>query len=180
MFEPNDLLEAAKSRFGDSILQNRVAPTGDSSDKEAELIKIAHSVYSRVRASLQANIGWPVPGKWPLGSLDYDGSTDISGQNFSDRWPDDLIQHALELFDWRTYAGAEAPPTEKRKLAELAEKYFQGLSDGTIGLGVGTDTDTGPPDPIAARDRQGRSLLADGSPDRRTLMDDFIGGGWDY
>jgi hypothetical protein len=179
-FSPQDLVIEAKSLYGETTLRNRVypdAPTPPDADKE--LLRIARTVVSRVAAAAESSVGWPLPGTWPEGSLNV-AAVDISGTPYSQIWPDDLLQRALELFNFRTYSGMEGDfPQKVGDEGKAAEQFFMSLAKGAIGLGLGVDTDTATPEPMAARDRQGRNLLGDGAADNERILDTMHGPGWD-
>lgn len=179
-FAASDLVTAATARFGSAVLRQRVAPGGDNTAKDLELTKIAQSVIGAVQAAAQAQDQWPLPGQWPAGSVSpVDGSTDVSGVPYRAVWPYNLIDQAMRLFDFRSYSG-EVIPTEKIKVGQMAELFFLNVSKGLTGLGLGVSTDVSSPAPEAARDRQGRSLLNDGSSNGDRLAADFMTGvGWD-
>jgi hypothetical protein len=178
MFGAAELFAAAQKRYDTLVLRQRVPGASDAA-KDLELVKIARGVVRRVEAAAQKSVGWPLPGVWPTGSTDpADNTTDISGAAYADHWPEDLLQHALELFDFRCYAGFEAPPTEKRKLSEAAEKYFQLVQDGAMPLGLAVDTESGGSVPFATRNRDGSSNLPE-VPDMDNVLDTFRAG-WDY
>jgi len=183
MFAASDLVDIAKERFGESVLRERmrgasgVDQNAIDAAADLELTKIATSVISRVQAAC-VQVGWPLPGSWPAGSVDYDGSTDISGTLYADRWPDNLLQVALDLFQWRTLSGNEGISDAMRQVGKAAEAFFVGVQSGAISLGIGGKTDTATPEPVAARDRCGKSLVA-GVPDRTNVLDTFRGFGWD-
>jgi hypothetical protein len=180
-FSAEDLLYAAKQRFGEEILRARVAPQGSEGDKETELLKIARSVVARVQGAAEQADSWPLPGRWPVDSVSpIDGTTDISDVPFQYVWPDDLMQRALDLFDWRTYQGLEVIPQSKVSAGKEAEKYFFNVSRGIEALAVGGPGEPSSGRPLVSRDRQGRTLIADGSYDRLNVLDSFRFHGWDW
>lgn len=180
-FSAQHLLTTAYLRFGPKVLQSRVSPTGSQTDKELELLKIAQSVISRVQGAAEQADSWPLPGAWPEGSVSpIDGHTDIAGEPFTDIWPADLLQRALELFDYRTYAGLEAVPATKSSIGKGAEKYFFDIARGVEALTVGGAGEPTSGTPLSSRDRAGNDLLGDGAQNRKPLLDTFHGGGWDY
>lgn len=180
-FSAQRLLEFAYARFGEEALQQRVAAGKEQSAKEMELLKIARSVISRVQGAAEQADSWPLPGDWPMDSVSpIDGETDISGIPFADMWPADLLQRALELFDWRTYQGLEVIPQAKVTMGKAAETYFFNVARGIEALTVGGLGEPTSGAPLASRDRSGAALLNDGSRDRRNVLDTFVGGAWDW
>jgi hypothetical protein len=178
-FSASDLVTAAKARFGEATLRARIrGAAGDTVAADFELVRIANGVIARaIDAAVQ--IGWPLPGVWPPGSLDDDGTTDISGVPYSQIWPKNLLQHALDLFNWRTLSGLEGASDNQRKTGAAAEHFFEQVEMGATSIGVGGPTDTATPEPLAARDRCGRTNLLDGSQDKANVLDTFRGFGWD-
>jgi len=168
----------AKARFGEAILRTRMRGAGGDPDAaDLELVKIANGVISRVQDAA-ASVGWPLPGVWPAGSVDDDGTTDLSGVAYKDVWPKNLLQNALDLFNWRTLSGQEGASDNQRKTGQAAEKWFTAVEMGGASIGVGGATDTATPAPISARDRCGKSLVA-GVPDQENVLGAFRGFGWD-
>src|ERR1700739_1119741 len=99
-FTAADLLTRAQERYRISVLRARMrGAEGDQTAADAELLRIATAVYSRVSSACMVFVGWPLPGQWPAGSLD-DGGNDISGKNYSEVWPFDLLENALQLFNY--------------------------------------------------------------------------------
>lgn len=181
MFSPADLLAAAEARFGQAVLRQRVAPGGTASVKELELAKIARGVIARVQGAAEQADSWPLPGVWPPGSVSpADGTTSIAGQAYADIWPDDLMQRALDLFDYRAYGGLEAVPASKVTMGKAAEQYFFNVARGVEALTVGGSGEPTSAHPTASRDRMGNSLVADTSMPRKNVLDTFIGPGWDF
>jgi hypothetical protein len=179
MFSAADLIAAAEARFGAAALRLRVNGANDA-EKDLELAKVAGSVISRVQAAAQVAGSWPLTGTWPAGSVDpADGTTDISGTPYSDIWPPDLLQRALDLFDWRTYSTLEVVPDSKVTLGKQAEQYFLNVARGVDSLGIGAPADRAPSVPLSTRARDGSTLMGDGSADRRNVLDEFRGPGWD-
>lgn len=181
-------LDAAKKRYGTDALRRRVrgAQQTEGSTNAAladvELLKIAASVIGRVQAAARASVGWPLQGTWPAGSLDETltpPANDIGGVAYSDRWPTELLQRALELFNWRTQAQLEQVSDHAMQIGRTAEKYFDQVESGGISLNLGIDTDVGDPEPLAARDRSG-AALRDGYTDRSNVLESLEGYGWDY
>lgn len=168
-FSAEDLLEFAKSRYGEDVLRRRMLGAGgDVGNADEELLEIAQGVVDRVRIAAQQSVGWPFPGKDP--------DTDVAYRKV---WPKNLFQRTLELFNWRTLDGQESISTDQRKIGEAAEAYFSGLASGSGSWGIFGSTDAGSPAPIAARNRDGSSNLGS-VPDRRNLLDDLRGAGWDF
>jgi hypothetical protein len=177
----SDLLAAAIARFGQSPLEQRVAPGASGAAKEIQLTMIAQSAISAIQGALQASSGWPIQGTWPAGSVSpLDGTTDVGGELYQDVWPADLVEQALQLFDFRTYAGLEIIPAEKLKIGTMAAKYLVDLARGAVGISTGTTTDISVAVPIAARGRDGTNQLADGGADMPRVLDNFDGRGWDW
>ena len=145
---------------------------------DVQLLQIAMSVLSRARAALQKSDRWPIQGTWPSGSTDASG-TDISNQPYTDIWPPNLHENALELFNWRTLSGSDQASSQQQRVGAAAEKYFEAIDSGDMPLGVGSDLDVGPPLSFAARNRDGSSNVPS-VPDKQTAMDSLIGGWWDY
>ncbi len=180
-FSPQNLVEEAKRLYGEDTLRTRVYPDAPApEDADRELLRIARTVVSRVAAAAGSGVGWPLPGVWPEGSVNID-DVSIAGKAYREIWPDDLLQRALELFNFRTYGGFEGDVAPKiRDEGAAAEKFFLNLAKGVIGLGLGVDTDVSSARPISARDRQGRNLLGDGAADMPRMLDTFNGRGWDW
>jgi hypothetical protein len=190
-YDAEDLLSDAKKRFGADVLENRMrGQVGDANAAEVELGKIASSVVARARsACMGAGIGWPLPGFWPAdpGGVDAeapdpsqaDAATDsVAGKPYREVWPQDLLQHALELFNWRTQSGLDRIPDQALRVGQLAEKFFDKLEAGNVSIGTGTPGDIVDSPVLIARNRDGTSNIA-GIPDRRTMLDTFTGWGWD-
>ncbi len=170
-FASADLLAYGKARYLETVLRNRMrGAAGDEDAADIELSKIAESVIARVRSAAQVSVGWPLPEVDPDTSVAYRAA-----------WPKNLLQHALELFNWRTLAGFEQVSPDQRKIGEAAEAYFDALADGSEAWGIATSGDTGVPLPVAARDRAGNANIAGlGIYDRRNLFGELAGAGWDY
>lgn len=179
-FTAEALVENAKARFGETVLRNRIrGALGNASDADLELMKIALSVISTIGAALAAStVGWPLPGVWPAGSEDGEG-TDISGDGYSEVWPFALQETALNLFNYRTWDGYNDVPGIIRDLGGAASKFLGGINAGTIVLDLGEATDIVPPEPMKARNRDGTSNVA-GVSNRYPILDTFVGGYWDY
>jgi hypothetical protein len=177
-FTPQQLVAAAKTRYGASILQGRMrGAAGNSTAADAELVKIANGVISRIIAACAPSVGWPLPGVWPAGSVDDDGVTNISGTPYTNIWPKNLLQVALDLFNWRTLSGLDEASSQQRLTGQAAEQFFQSVEEGTIGLGLSVNTEVSPPEPFAARNRDGTSNVDD-VPDREPVTDTFSGRAW--
>src|SRR6185503_5384523 len=145
-FTAVDLLAFAKVRYGEAVLRTRMRGTaGDPVAADAELTKISESVVGRIRSAAQSSVGWPV----------------LVTAN--------VLQRALELFNWRTLAGYEQVSSTQRDIGRAAEKFFDDLAEGEEAWGVAGSTDTSSPHPLAARDRDGNALLGSVS-DRRNLF----------
>jgi len=179
MFSPSDFLDRAFTRYGEQVLRDRMrGANGDPDTADRELYRIAKSVFGRVQAACTPSIGWPLPGVWPAGSLEDDGTTSIAGEAYADRWPDNLLQNALDLFNWRTVAGLDAASDNQRQVGKLAEAYFAAVETGSLTVGIGGDTDVSEPLPAVARNRDGSSNVS-GVPDRENTLDIFSGSAWD-
>jgi len=106
-FTSADLLGYAKKRYLEDILRARMTGArGNAEFADVELTKIAESVVGRIRNAAQASVGWPV----------------LVTAN--------VLQRALELFNWRTQQGLEAVSIDQRKIGEAAEKFFDDLAEG--------------------------------------------------
>lgn len=151
---------------------------GDNTAADLELYRIAAGVISRVQASASVSVGWPLPGTWPAGSVADDGTTDISGDAYSDTWPANLLENAITLFAWRTVKELEQATDNQRRAGDAAEKFFVGVEGGSIGLGLGVSTEPNSPSLLAARNRDGTSNVAS-VPDQDNLLDAFAGDAWD-
>jgi hypothetical protein len=156
-FTGSDLLTYAKARYLQQVLRDRIAgAAGDNTLADLELLKIAESVVGRVRSAAQISVGWPV----------------VVTAN--------VLQHALELFNWRTLQGREAIAADQRKIGEAAEKFFDDLGQGAEAWGVESAADVGtPPAPVAARARDGSALIGTIS-DRPNLFEELSGPGWNW
>jgi hypothetical protein len=178
MFSANDFVDIAKSRFGEDVLRSRMrGARGDSGAADLELTRIAAGVIARVMDAC-VQVGWPIPGTWPTGSFDEDG-TKLDGQFYADVWPRNLLQNALDLFNWRTVSGLDGVSDNQRRVGVAAETYFNKVELGASSIGVGGATDTATPAPVAARSRSGGTNLADGSQDKQNVLEAFSGFGWD-
>lgn len=161
-FSAEDLVDLAKKRYGAAILRTRMRGAGgDATLADAELLAIATSVFSRVKVAASAQ------NSWPFSAL------------YAEAWPENLLQNAMDLFNWRTLSGLDSASENQRLVGKAAEDYFQKVQSGAIPLGVGGDRDTSTPTPVAARGRDGSSNLT-GIPDRENTLDAFRGLGWDY
>lgn len=181
MYSPTDFLERAFTRYNETVLRNRMrGAQGDADTADRELYRIAKSVFGRVQEACASSVGWPLPGTWPAGSTDDDGTTSIAGTAYSERWPDNLLQRALDLFNWRTVAGLDEASDNQRKVGQDAEKWFTDLENGNVALGLAGDgaSENGTGEPVAARERNGDSNVT-GACDKPNLLDDFRRGGWD-
>lgn len=176
MFEAQDLVDIAKRRFGETKLRERMR-SDDASDADDQLLRIAQSVLSRVQAAASTSVGWPFPGTWPDGSFDGVGE-DISNEPYTDVWPENLLQNALDLFQWRTVAGLEQATDNQRRVGVAAEAYFVAVGSGEIGLGLASTTEAGSPGFLAARNRDGSSNIGS-VPDQDNALDIFTGESWD-
>lgn len=167
-FSPEGLLAAAKARYKEQVLRDRMTGAGGNGPlADAQLLEIARSVLARVKAVAQMSVGWPLPGVDPDTSIAYRVT-----------WPKNVLQKALELFAWRTFAGFEGISMDQRKVGEAAEAFFKGLISGAEAWGIASDSDVGSPAPASARDRQGKALIA-GIPDRSNALDVLAGPVWD-
>ena len=176
-FSSADLVTAAKTRFGESVLRNRMRGASGTTAQDLELTKIAGGVIGRVRdAAVQ--VGWPLPGNWPAGSVDDDDS-DIGGTPYSEIWPKNLLQKALDIFNWRTVSGLDATSESQRKVGLDAERWFDSVEAGGNSLGVGGSADTARPVPVSARNRAGEALTTECGETRENTLDTFRGFGWD-
>lgn len=167
MFTATEFLTLAKARYGEAILRGRMRGAivpGDQNATNAaadtELEKIASGVISRVQAAATAQGGWPFP-------TPYD-----------DTWPDNLLQNALDLFNWRTVSGLEGTADNFRTVGKMAESYFDQVQQGGISLGIGTPGDKATPEFVNARNRDGSSNIS-GICDTENALDAFRGLGWD-
>lgn len=177
-FAAQDLVDAASKVFGEAQLRDRVAPRGDKTAKDRELLRIASSVVSAFAGAAGQSVGWPLPGLWPPLSADADGN-DISGRPYREVWPANMLQKALEIFNARTYMALEVVPDQMRRTVTAVEKWLFDFARGSVALSIGGDTDTSSPSPESTHDRQGHNLLADGAADHDLLLDQFRGLGWD-
>ena len=158
-FGATGLLEQAKQRFGENQLQLRMrGALTDDTLANAELLEIADSVVGRARVAAAASVGWPLPGQ------------DAGGTPYREKWPTDFLQRALDLFKYRTGAGLEEMSDHERRMGTAAEKYFDEVQKGVIGVGIGGATDVGPASPTSARDRSGKSNVA-GVPDQENSFE---------
>lgn len=178
------LVDNAKARFGESILQNRIrGALGDTTDADLELMKIGLSVISSIGAALAASsVGWPLPGTWPTGSTDANGD-DISGTTYDAAWPFALQEAALNIFNRRTFSGYADVPEIVQQLGIAAEKFLADINAGAaiLDLGDATVVLLPPPRSVAARQRDGTSNLSSLSDrTRETFLDSFRGGAWDW
>ena len=179
MFGAPELLAVAKKRFGEDILRSRMlGSAATASDQDRELTRIALSVVGRVQAAVTPSVGWPIPEVWPVGSLDENGNN-LGGVAFKDRWPYDLLQHALELFNWRTLSGSQEVSEQQRRIGAMAERYFDELARGLISLGIGGMLEVAGAEVLIARNRDGSSNIA-GIPDTDPVLDTFHDFAWDY
>jgi hypothetical protein len=172
-YASDGLLADGKERYGESALRNRISsgrtPALSESDADAELLEIAESVYARVRAAAIATVAWPLPG------------SDDDGNLYREKWPRNVFQRALELFNWRSQAGMLGVSEEQRRIGLAAEKFFDDLEHGLLSWAIGGTTDAGTGKVTAARNRDGTSNLTGvSSRTRETMLDAFRGGGWDY
>jgi hypothetical protein len=178
-FSAADLVTAAKSRFGEKVLREKMRGAESDFEKaDIELRKIGAAVISRIQASVGASVGWPLPGEWPDGSVDPDGE-DISGTPYSEIWPPLVLEFALWIFNKWAASGYSEIPKNIEMLGTLAEKYLEQVQAGAVGVSIGGTTDVTVPEPLMARDREGISRVA-GVPDRDNTLGAFLGGGWDY
>lgn len=185
LLTPADLFDAAMLRYSQSVLRTRMRGAPDAANQDIELKKIAATVFNRVAAAASVSIGWPLPGQWPVGSLSpLDGVTDISGQPYTDFWPAELWERALQLFNFWTMAGMDNISSGQVKKGEQTERWFTDLERGGVPLLIGGRTDAGPRRAFSSRDRSGRALVA-GLRDTDTVYEDrsgnsiFSGQGWD-
>lgn len=179
MFSSADLVTAAKARFGDAALRERMRGATDSTTQNVELRKIAAGVISRIESAARGSgIGWPLPGSWPEGSVAADGTTDVSGELYANLWPGDLLQNALDLFNWRTLSGWESVSDAQRRVGKAAEDFFSEVESGGAGFGLAVIEEPSSPMPLAARNRDGTSNLAE-VPDQENTLDTFAGRAWD-
>lgn len=165
-FSPQDLLDAAKKRFGATELEMRIRGQQASDvDAEAELLEIAKGVYAKARGAAAASVGWPIPGKAE------------DGTPFKEKWPPELLQKSLDLFRYRTGAGLSEVPAHERRMGQTAEKYFDEIQRGSMSMAIGGTTDLTAPAPISARDRDGTGLLP-GIPDQENMHEAFTDRAW--
>jgi hypothetical protein len=182
MFSAQDLVDDAKARFGERQLRDRmrgafVDGSLDEDLADLELIKIAQSVISSFQAVLSAIGSWPLPGTWPAGSEDADG-TDISGEAYEDIWPFALQERALAIFNLRTYAGYEEVPVNIRDVGLQAETFLVQVQTGEVSPD-GTISNVSPPVPLSARTRRGISNVTT-AMDQMNSIEAFAGGAWDW
>jgi hypothetical protein len=190
-YDAEDLLSDAEERFGADVLKNRMRGAGgDATAATEELSKIASSVMDRVKsACLGSGIGWPIPGFWPVdpGGVDAEApdqaqtdtaADDVSGKGYREVWPQDLLQHALDLFNWRTQSGLDRISDQALRVGQMTEKWFEKLEAGSVSLGTGTAGDVADSPILLGRNRDGTSNI-EGIPDRRTMLDTFRSWGWD-
>jgi hypothetical protein len=172
MFDADALLALAKARYGEAQLRDRMrGAAGNASAADAELLAIAASVVSRVK-NAAVQVGWPLPGRWPADSPN-------AGELFADAWPENLLQNALDLFNWRTLSGLEGASDSQRHVGQSAERFFDAVEKGGSALGVGGPTDTATPAPVAARNRAGDALIP-GPADRSNVLDVFGKNSWGW
>ena len=176
MFTAEAFLAIAEERYGQAVLRDRMRGGSTTQEKDTELLRVAFSVLGRVQVAASASCGWPLPGVWPSGSVDA-ADNDISGLAYSDIWPADLLQRALDLFNWRTLAGLEQASDNQRRVGQAAEKYFDSLENGSLSLGLGVPADEKSGTPIAARNRDGSSNVS-GVCDQENVLDTFRGRAW--
>lgn len=168
-FAASDLVTLAKARYGEAVLRSNMRGAGgDSTLADAELLEISYSVMERVRNVAQVSVGWPLPGTNPDTGIPY-----------KEAWPANVLQHSLELFRWRTLSTMENISADQRKIGEAAEKFFDGLEEGVDAWGIGGSSDAAPSQPLMARARDGSAIMG-GITDRRNLLDELQGGGWDW
>lgn len=178
MFKAEDFVDIAKDRYGEAVLRERMrGARGDTDKADGQLLTIANGVIARVQDAIVGSVGWPLPGTWPAGSEDDDG-TPIAGTAYADIWPKNLLQKALDLFNWRTVSGLDEASENQRRVGKMAEDYFDGVESGANGIGILTTTDLTTAAPIAARNRDGSSNVA-GVPDQENILDIFTGLSWD-
>lgn len=172
LFTAEDLLEAAKERFGEEKLQLRmrgalVAGVIDSTKADDELLEVAEGVYAVVRAAAMPSVGWPFPGE------------DDDGLLYAEKWPGNVFQMALDLFNYRAWSDYEAISDTEAERGKSAEKFFRELEKGLIGLGIGGDTDVSAAVMLSARDRTGAPvILGLQYPDTPNLLDNLRAAGW--
>lgn len=153
------LLEQANQRFGQPQLRLRMRGALTSTVlADAELLDIAASVVSRAQVAAAASVGWPLPGQ------------NDANVPYREAWPSDFLQRALDLFKYRTGAGLEEMSDHERRMGTAAEKYFDEVQKGVIGVGIGGATDVGPASPSMARERDGRSNIY-GVPDQENSFE---------
>lgn len=178
-FSAGALLAIAKKRFGEDVLRNRMrGSVAAHDDQDRELRRIALSVLGRVEAAVTPSVGWPIPGSWPSGTFD-ENDDDLFGIPYRDLWPYDLLQHALELFNWRTLSGMEEVSDQARRIGVAAERYFDELQKGIIGLGAVGILDVVGSETLVARNRDGSSNIGN-VPGVQNTLDVFSYGGWDW
>jgi hypothetical protein len=178
-FSAQNLVDAAAARFGLKVLREKIQGAESDWEKaDIQLRQIGAGVISRVQASVGASVGWPLPGTWPDGSVDANG-TDISGKSYSEVWPPLLLELALWIFRKWTVAGLAEIPKGIETLGTLAENYLDQVQAGSAAVNVGGSTDVTVPSPTSARDREGRALVG-GITDRASTINAFSGGGWDW
>ncbi|MDQ5870604.1 MAG: hypothetical protein M3547_00140 [Acidobacteriota bacterium] len=157
-FGAEELLEQAQERFGKNQLRLRMRGAPTESLADDELLDIAESVVGRAQVAAAASVGWPLPGQ-PTG-----------GPPYREKWPADFLQRALDLFKYRTGAGLEEMSEHERRMGTAAERYFDEVQKGVVGVGIGGTTDVGPASPSMARERGGRSNVS-GVPDQENSFD---------
>ncbi len=178
-YSAQDLVADAKARHGESILRTRMRGAGGDADlQDLELVKIAQGVISSFQAVLLAIGQWPLPGTWPDGSLDADG-TDLSGVAYSEVWPFALQERALDIFNFRSFGTYSEIPKDVRDIGLSGEKFLVNVQAGTVPIEVGTATNVSPPETLIARKRDGTSNF-ESIPDTSPVLDMFRGGAWDY
>lgn len=180
MFTAAQFVAIAKTRYGEVVLRTRMrGSVTDTTAADTELKRIANGVIGRVQDAVGATIGWPIPGTWPTGSKD-DDSTDIGGTAYADVWPKNLLQMAMDLFNWRTVSGLDQSSDNIRRAGMAAEAYFEKVESGELGIGISTGTGpTSPGEPMSARARDGSSNISGGGDDRDHLLDFWGGRSWD-
>lgn len=160
-FSAQNLVDAAKQRYGDTTLRRRMRgahPNEESIDTnaaDAELVEIANSVLGTIEAAAHdSETSWPLPSP------------------YNETWPGELFQKALELFDYRTKSGLPKISEHALRLGMEAEKYFKGLASGEHTWNIGLTEDIPKMEPVGSRERDGTSLVA-GVSDRVNVLEDM-------
>ena len=174
------LLTAAKARYGTAALQNYIiGAAGDPTVADLQLTQIAASVLNRVQTACANVEMWPLPNKWPPGSVSYLDGSDCSSLVYTDLWPPDMWVHALGMILWRAMQGWQGISQDDRLVGTSHEQYFIDIEQQEQAIGVGGQTDTIEAIPMSARDRRGHNLLNDGAHRKIFFPDEMRDHGWD-